>query len=142
MVSRQDTGDPAAGDDGDAVADLAQLLQLGGDHHHRDAGFAVKFLQRLQHQRLGAHVDTAGRLGHEEEAGLQRERLGQAHLLLVAAGQLSGLLAGAGTLDLQFIDIPVRHRVDGLFVTPCEETHSLQELVLHLHGGERHVPLQ
>ena len=32
--------------------------------------------------------------------------------------------------------------MDGLFVAPCEETHSLQELVLHLHGGERHVPLQ
>lgn len=115
MVSRQDTGDLAAGDDGDPVTDLTQLFQLGGDHHHGDAALAVELLQGLQHQRLGAHVDAAGRLGDKEETGLQREGLGKADLLLVAAGQLSCLLQGAGALDLKLVDVLLGDLMDGPF---------------------------
>ncbi len=48
--SRQDARHPSAGNDGDAVAGLPQLLQLRGDHHYRHAALAVELLQRLQHQ--------------------------------------------------------------------------------------------
>ena len=53
------------------------------------AALAVEPLERVEHQRFRADVDAAGRLGDKEELRLERECLGQANLLLVAAGELS-----------------------------------------------------
>ena len=88
-------------DDGDAVADGAQLLQLAGHHDDGHAQFPVVLVQGVQHQALGADVDAAGGFGDEQQVRRDGEGLGQADLLLVAAGELHGLLLGAGALDVQ-----------------------------------------
>ena len=46
---RQNAGDLPLVDDGDAVANRAQFLQLAGDHHDRGAVLPVVFAQRIKH---------------------------------------------------------------------------------------------
>ena len=76
--------------------------------------------QGVQDQLLGPHVDSAGGLGHEQEARLDREGPGQADLLLVAARQLLGLLAGALALDVQHAHVFLRE----LFSCPVRRAPS------------------
>ena len=102
-------------------------------------------LKRLSASSTSAFAPTSmPRVGseNEQESGLQRERLGQANLLLVAAGKLSCLLQGAGALDHQFVDVLLGYIMDGLFITPGDGADFFEEFVLDLHGGERNVPLQ
>ena len=81
----KDSRDPAAGDDSNAVTGLAKLLQLGGDHDYCYAVLAVEFLEGVENQRLGADINSAGRFRYKEHLWLQREGLGKADLLLIAA---------------------------------------------------------
>ena len=142
--SRTDPGDFTARDNGDPIADLPQLLELRGDHHHGDAALAVELLERVEHQLLGADVNAARRLGDEEELRLEREGLGKADLLLVAAGELARLLPRSGALDRQLLDVALGHLADGFLVAPFHEAAEIaaKELVLDLHRRERDVPLQ
>ena len=56
---------------------------------------------------LGAHVDAAGRFIHNQNVGVRVEPLAHDDLLLVAAGQVSGLLAAGGRLDADFLNVLV-----------------------------------
>ena len=137
-------GNLAAGYDRNTVADRTQLLQLGRDHDDGDAAFTVEAAQGFQNQRLRADVDTAGRLGYEEELRLEREGFGEAHLLLVAAGQLPRFLLGADAFDFKLVYVALRDLTDGLLVAPFDKAAEIvfQKLVLNLHGREGHVPFQ
>ena len=75
---------------------------------------------------------------------LSRLNLGKANLLLVAAGELLGLLLRAGALDLQLVNIAVGHGADGLFIAPLHKAakQALEKLIVDLHGREGNVPLQ
>ena len=69
---------------------------------------------------------------------------GKENLLLVAAGELLGLLLRAGALDLQLVNIAVGHGADGLFIAPLHKAakQALEKLIVDLHGREGNVPLQ
>ena len=73
---------------------------------------AMPFARKLAHQAvdlgLGADVDAARRLVHDEDARLGREPFRQADLLLVAAGKLSDDLADAARADLELLDAVAR----------------------------------
>ncbi|MCY1562750.1 hypothetical protein D9M68_1001960 [compost metagenome] len=50
---------------------------------------------------LGAHIDAAGRLVHDDDLRLDRKLLGDGDLLLIAARQRRHLLGNPGHLDAQ-----------------------------------------
>ena len=88
----QDARDPASGNDGDPVAGLTKLFQLRRDHDDSDPFFPIEFFERVQHKSFCADINTPGRFGDKKDSGLQGKSLGQADLLLVAAGELPRIL--------------------------------------------------
>jgi len=56
---------------------------------HGDFAFLLKFLQRIQHQSLNAHIQASGRLIQQQKCGFQSDRLGQLHPLLHAAREFN-----------------------------------------------------
>ena len=81
---------------------------------------------------LGAHVDTAGGLVQNQHVRLRHQRLGQHHLLLVAAGEVAHLLVLRRRLDVDLLDII---RAD--FLLPAHV--YLSELRNLVQGRERDV---
>ena len=103
-VGAVDGGDEAAGvHDEDAVAHAEDLRQLGGDHQDRHA-----LLGEAAHQRvdlgLGADVDAAGRLVHDQDLRVGLQPLAEDDLLLVAAGELADHLLGAAGAGAELPD--------------------------------------
>ena len=103
-VGAVDGGDEAAAvHDEDAVAHAEDLRQLAGDHQDRHA-----LLGEAAHQRvdlgLGADVDAAGRLVHDQDARRGLEPLAEHDLLLVAAGELADHLLRAAGADAELLD--------------------------------------
>ena len=70
---------------------------------------AMPFAARSRRMRvdvgLGADVDAAGRLVHDQDARLARQPFGEQHLLLVAARQVAHLAVDARRGDAQILDI-------------------------------------
>ena len=62
-------------------------------HGHTFAGQRLNNLQHLAHQ-LG--IQRRGRFVKQHDVRLQRQRPGDRHALLLAAGELSGVLVGMG----------------------------------------------
>src|SRR5699024_11956891 len=82
------------------VSHADALRQLGGDE---DDGHALggEVTHELVDGPLGADVDAAGGLVHDDDAGVGDEPLGQDDLLLVATGQEADLVAAAAGGELQ-----------------------------------------
>ena len=75
------------------VAQLEQLLQLVGDKQYGDA-LALELANR-GHQLLDLLLAQGGRgLVHDQQLGVQRDRLGDLHHLLQAHAQLAALDVG------------------------------------------------
>ena len=107
LVRAQLAGDPSLPHDQDAVAHAEDLRQLGRDHQDRDA-----VRGELVHQgvdfRLRADVDPARRLVHDQDLRVQRQPLGDDHLLLVAAGEIEHLLLDRRRAHPQRLDEVLR----------------------------------
>ena len=86
------------------VADVHDLGQLRGEDQD---GLALlgQLADDAVDLALGAHVDAAGRLVQHQQVGVREQALGEDHLLLVAAGELGGLLLGAAGGDPQLVDV-------------------------------------
>ena len=82
----------------------------------------MPFLGQVAHQgvdfSLGAHVDAAGRLIHDQQLRLSAQPLGEHDLLLVATAQVADSLRNAGRGNRKGVDVMVgnlalRFCVDG-----------------------------
>src|SRR3954447_4692154 len=69
LVARQLPGDPALAEDEDAVHQLDVLVDLGREHHDRDA-LAGEVAQQLVQVALRPDVDTARRVVEQQNPGL------------------------------------------------------------------------
>ena len=81
-----DAGQAAFVQDGDAVAQVEDLLHVAADHHDRHAVVGQAAQQPVD-LRFGADVDAARRLVDDQHLRPEREPFRQHHLLLVAAAQ-------------------------------------------------------
>ena len=120
------------------VADLEQLVELLGDHQHRDAGVA-QVEQRLADLRRGADVDAPGRLRRDQHPRMLPDLAADDELLQVAAGQAArGRLRAAG-LDPVLGDRRLREVAHGAETHEAVAREPLpargQERVL----GQRHL---
>src|SRR6185312_3025736 len=100
-----------------AVADAAHHVHLVGDQHDGELEFAIDRGQQIEHGRRGLRVERAGGLVAQQDLRAVRQCAGDAHALLLAAGELRGVLV----------------RVLG-------QTHALQQLA-HAGADFRCVPL-
>ena len=90
-IRGQFAGDPAVLHDHDAVGHADHLGELTGDHEYGDA-LCSQAAHDLVDGVLGADVDAAGGLVHQDDAGAGGEPAGEHDLLLVAAGEELRLL--------------------------------------------------
>ncbi len=70
------------------VADGLHDLHLVGDHHERDPPLAVDVPQQVEDRRGGLQVERRGGLVAEQDGRVVGQRPGDAHPLLLAAGEL------------------------------------------------------
>src|SRR6267378_5036440 len=87
--------------DRDAIADGAQLGQLGRGDEQAHALLAIQRAQDVEHAFFRAHVDAARRLRDQQGIGLERHRARQAHLLLIATREPPYLLPWSGGAHIQ-----------------------------------------
>ena len=110
--------DHAAIHEQDAVGHIAGKVHLMGDNDHR--GLAVsKITQDLQHLAGQLRVKGAGGLIKAEDIRVKRQRAGNGHTLLLAAGELMRVVAGPlrkAHLRQQFSRLLFQLRVDSLFI--------------------------
>ena len=123
-------------DDGNAVADGAQLHQFGRNHHDGHALFAVEPHQRLQHQLFGADVNAARRFGDEQQFRIHRQRARNADLLLVAAGERARMLLRGEAADIQFLDDLVGIGANRLAVAQMRAEELFGKIAVDLHRVE------
>ena len=90
----EDLLDVSVIDHGDAVGDIHDLVQLIGDEQDCDSLVALPD-QHLVHIFDRAHVQTAGRLDGDQEFGVIGDLTSDDDLLLIAAGEASGLFGPA-----------------------------------------------
>ena len=83
--------DAAVGDDGHAGTDALHHAHLVRDDHDGHAQRAVELAQQLQYALGGRGVQRAGGLVAEQHFGVARQRAGDGHALLHAAGELRGI---------------------------------------------------
>src|SRR5262245_49858573 len=74
----------AAGDDGDAVSDLEDLIEVLTDHQYRRAG-SGKIDKRLANRRRSTGIDSPGRLVDDKHRGLAVELAANYEFLEIAA---------------------------------------------------------
>ncbi|MCY1174516.1 hypothetical protein D9M73_147220 [compost metagenome] len=96
-------GDGAAVHDMNAVAEADQLRQVGREDQHPGA-LLHQFTDQPIDLHLGANIDANAGLVQQVQAGTPREPLGQRHLLLIAAAELTHLGMRARGLDPQALD--------------------------------------
>src|SRR6266550_3211287 len=92
---------PAFVHDIEAVADAQELGHFGRDHDHAFAGRGQVIDDGVD-LVLGTDVDAAGRLVENEHLRIGEQPLAEHHLLLIAAGEIEGLLQDAGRANVQF----------------------------------------
>src|SRR5215470_14455911 len=61
-----------------------------GDQKERRAGALFQREEKVHHDRAGGEIEIAGWLVGEDELRMRRERAGNRHALLLAAGKLTG----------------------------------------------------
>src|SRR5262249_31326503 len=90
-------------DDGDAIADLEELVQLLRDHE--DCAAAVAEVDdRLADKRCRANVDTPRRLRDDQHLRVLHDLATDDELLEGAAGEPARLRLGAAALDVVLLD--------------------------------------
>src|SRR3954454_7418282 len=104
MLARKLLVDAALAEDEDAVHQLDVLVDLGRQHHDRDA-LPGQVEQQLIEVALGADVDAARRVIEQQHSGLRRQPARHHDLLLVAARQRGDRRLGISHLDLQPVDV-------------------------------------
>ena len=98
----EDPGQASFVHDGDAIAEVQDLLHVAADHQDGHA-LARQAAQQPVDFRLGADVDAARGLVDDQHLRPERQPLRQHHLLLVAAAQGRGPDLDRRSLDLQLI---------------------------------------
>lgn len=83
--------DPAAPHEGRGVADGLDDVHLVGDEQDGQAELLVEVAQQLEDGAGGLGVECGGRLVGQQHLGVAGEGAGDAHALLLAAGELSGV---------------------------------------------------
>ena len=87
--------DPAVGEEDDPVG-VGRGDRVVGDHHDGLAVGVDGVAEQLQHLGARPGVEVAGGLVGEDDARAAHQRPGDRHALLLAAGELVGLVARAG----------------------------------------------
>ncbi len=95
-------------------------------HHHRHAALA-QFAHHREHAADQFGIQRAGGFVEQHDARLQRDGSGDRHALLLAAGQLAGIMPGA----IRQPDARQRRLADGIRLRA--------PLAGHLAQGERHI---
>src|SRR5574344_1259803 len=108
-------GDPTAVHDDQAVRQLHDLVEVGGDQQHGNAG-AGQLHQLFADELRGAHVDAAGGLVGDDQAGVVGKFAGDHDLLNVAAREVIHPLCAGLAKDRIVPDQTVRLFADGIHV--------------------------
>ena len=100
MLGVEAVGDGFVGEDfpvaeDDVAFGVAGDVEFVGDHEDGDAG-VVEFLEDAHDFDAGLAVEVAGGFVGEEEGGVVDEGAGDGDALLLAAGELVGVVVGAG----------------------------------------------
>ena len=77
--------------DADAVGDMAHHRQVVGNEQVRQAQLLLHVLQHVDHLGLDGHIQSGDGLVADDELGLDCQGAGNAHALLLAAGELVGI---------------------------------------------------
>ena len=85
-------GEPAVVDDGDVGAGAFHHAHFMRDDHDGDAHLAVDFTQKVENRGCRRRVKRAGRFVAEDDFRVGRQRAGDGHALLLAAGKLAGIV--------------------------------------------------
>src|SRR3954454_23710045 len=92
-LGQADVGDPAAVD---ADLHVAGRQRAGTVRDHEGGAPAAEALHRIHDERLGVHVDGAGRLVEDEDGGVAQEGARERYALALAARQPHSTLADRG----------------------------------------------
>src|SRR3990170_712194 len=104
--------EPPPREHGDPVAQVDELLEVGGDDERRDP--PLRLLADARPHRTGRpHVEPVRRLAVDHRLRLEGELAREQHLLDVAAGERGDPRSGAGRPDVEARDEVLRGRVDG-----------------------------
>ena len=123
-------------------AGAADHREVVGDQHQADA-LLPQPVEDAEHLRLDRHVERGGRLVGQDQAGLGRQRDGDADPLPHAARQLvrEGAVALLGVADADLVEQVERPRPGGRPAHPQPLARHLGDLVADPHGrvqrGER-----
>src|SRR6185437_6732937 len=129
----------------DTVRNAQDFRQIGRDHHDGLALVGQRPDLRM-YLRNGADVDAARRLVEDDDRGILHQRLGDDHLLLVAAGELDDLRLALQRADLQPLHpiagepVPRHAREQEAPSCPGGELADIDVVVDH-HGLEEAVQL-
>ena len=88
LVDRADLADRAVDQDRQPIAERQRLGAVVRDHDGRHAGLFQQVAQLAAQRLAGGGVQRRERLVEQEQAGPRRQRPGQGHALLLAAGEL------------------------------------------------------
>ena len=95
LIHGADLRDAAVADDGHAVADLFDDAHLMRDDQHRDAERPVQIFDEGEDGLRGRGVERAGRLVAQQHLRIRRKRARNGDALLLPAGKLRRIGAGA-----------------------------------------------
>ncbi len=133
---------PAVAHHRDAVGQRHHLLEVRGGEQDAEA-LGGEVAHHPEDLGLGADIDAAAGLVHQQHPGVGHQRLADHHLLLVAAGERADLDPRVRHLDRQLADRPPR-RLD---LGPSPQMEAAQEApqarqgeVLG-HRQDRHQPV-
>ena len=102
VVGAEFGDDAAVAEHVDAVA-IVELFGLRGVPQERAAGARLR-ADEVVDLELGAVVDAAHRIVHQDDPGIGAERPREQRLLLVAARQRQDVVVGVGRADLDLVD--------------------------------------
>ncbi len=77
--------------DADAVADAHHGAEIVADEDDGGIVLLAQAAHQIEHRRLDRHVETRGRLVHDQQRGLGHQRHGDDDALLLAARELMGI---------------------------------------------------
>lgn len=118
MAALEFGGEAAGGEDGDAVAEHHEFVEVGGDDEH---GFALggEVGEEAVDFEASADVDAAGGFVEDEDIAIAEEPAGYDDLLLVAAAEFDDALVGGVAADLEALDPMVQGTGFGAAADPA-----------------------
>src|SRR5579885_176322 len=125
----------------DAVRESEHRLRLGGDDDDAEP-LVAQAPDDIDHVVLGAHVHAPGRLAEHQDLRRIGQPSGEAHLLLVAAGERAQAPLGRRRADAQPLDMAARD--PALLGGPEEESpepvqHADGDVLVDRLMGEQHA---